>query len=74
MVKINPAELRVEMALRGWTQPMLAEKAEINQSTVSRALTSGQIGAVTAYKIGKALQAHPPLKSLESVIERQVAS
>jgi DNA-binding XRE family transcriptional regulator len=71
--ELNPTSLRVELALRGWTNAKLADTAGVSRATVTAALKGQSIAATSVYKIGIALKLHPPIEGLAALVERRAS-
>jgi lambda repressor-like predicted transcriptional regulator len=58
-IEIDPAELRRQLQIRGWSTGDLAARAGISRSTISRCLHGGWLTAKSARAVAEALRRHP---------------
>ena len=69
-VAFTSGALKVEMAMRGWTQHDLARESGLSYPTVNAAVNGRTVSQRTVRAIGLALALNPPSDSLKGLVER----
>jgi Helix-turn-helix len=69
MIRISSAQLRYQVAIRGWSQEMIAHQAGISIATVSRAMRGMPVRGPTALRLVQALRRQPPLPELIDLVD-----
>lgn len=70
MIRVSSAELRYQLAIRGWDQGALARESGVSEATVSRAMTGRAIRGLSALKVAQALRRRGPLPELAAIVPR----
>jgi transcriptional regulator with XRE-family HTH domain len=67
-VVLNRAQLRLEIAQRGWTASQLAREAGLSPATLSAALAGRAVAAASLKRIAEALARAPAIDGIERLI------
>ena len=68
MTRVSPAELRYQLAIRGWDQETLAQESGVSEATISRAMAGRAIRGLSALRVAQALRRAQPVPELVALV------
>jgi transcriptional regulator with XRE-family HTH domain len=70
---VDPAKLRRQLLLRGWTQRDLAHHSGVSQTTISGVFRTAHVHPRTLECLALTFQAHPPTNGVEELLVAEAA-